>query len=184
MDNKVLFSRLWLILCIVFAIAGIVTLWFGVSRQGPKQVGPTLQTTAVISDTDIEMKGTTANYWIYLDFSDSPMDPQLTWAPSERQQGIELREEDFNKFYVGQYVTIVYFAVESIEGEVCIESIDGCEAWLGSGDLTTPHQERSWNIVIIFVGSLVLVMSVLALFGYMSDISRRGKIANGEFKLR
>lgn len=169
-------NRLWLILCIVFAIAGIVTLWFGLS---PKQVGPTLQTTAVISDTDIEIErketGTTVHHWIYLDFSDSSMIPQLTSELSERQQGIELREEDFNKFYVGQYVTIVYFTVESIEGKVCIESIDGYEAWLGSGDLTTPHHERSWNYVIILVGSLLLVMSGLTLFGYINAIQQSYK---------
>ena len=184
---------LFLISAVFCALAGVSVVCLGVLWQvGEKHAGPTLQTTAVVSDKEIEThkerrgRGPTAttrtvkDFWVYLDFSDSRMDKELIELLTQRQQGIELRhKEDYNSFYVGQYVTVVYHSVESIEGKVCIESVDGCELWNASGDLTTPHTEQSLSILFWVLGGLMLAMAALLSVGYYTK--RKGTKRYGGF---
>ncbi len=172
----------------LFTLIGIVMVPLGViSLLGQKNVGPTLQTTAVVSDMktkEIYHSGglygggySETVYHIYLDFSDSQIDPELTELLSQQQQGLDCSREQFDHFYVGKQVTIVYHIIEAgvtIHFHIAIESIDGYHPKAGIGDLTTPRHEREESIAVTAIGGAMLGLAV-----FLFVLWRRGKLQTG-----
>lgn len=138
------------ILIVVFAalVAGITAgvIYSGVTlEECEERISPTLQTSAVVTDKKESRYKNYSRYFIYLDFSTSRMDAELVDLLTERRQCIEWRSsEEFNRFYRGQKVMVVYHVVETGLGriKVAIESVDGYQPELGWDDLITPGQKN------------------------------------------
>ena len=160
---------------VIFVLMGIPLLSQGVS--GPEvQEGPTLVTTAIVSDTEAKTvyhiglygAGSKATeFYVYLDFSSSGMDGKLFDLLSQQEQGIKLRsQEEFGHFYVGKQVSVVYYTLESghtYGGNVAIKSVDGYQPSEGIGDLTTPRFEKGENIAVIAIGGFCLALGLVFL---------------------
>lgn len=156
---------------VVFVLAGILLLSQGVSGLGVQE-GPTLQTTAVVSDREIERRRTEKGapyevYYVYLDFSRSRMDAELVDLLHQQRQGIRVRSREvFDRFYVGKHVSVIYHTLEgghTFGGSVTIESVDGYESPEGIGNLTTPGYEKGENIAVIAIGGFLLALGLVFL---------------------
>lgn len=156
---------------VVFFLMGILLLSQGVSKTGVQEE-PTLQTTAVVIDREIERRRTEKGapyevYYVSLDFSRSRMDAELVDLLSQQRQGISLRSREvFDRFYVGKSVSIVYHTREagySYGRSVSIESVDGYHPKLGVGDLTTSEFEKEENIGGIAIGGFCLALGLVFL---------------------
>lgn len=156
---------------VVFVLMGILSLSQGVSGLGVQE-GPTFETTAVVSDREIERRRTEKGapyevYYVYLDFSRSRMDAELVDLLSQQQQGIRVRSREvFDHFYVGKHVRVVYHALEAgytHGGSVAIVTVDGYEPREGIGNLTTPGFEKGENIAVIAIGGFCLALGLVFL---------------------
>ncbi len=156
---------------VVFFLMGILLLSQGVSRTGVQEE-PTLQTTAVVSDREIERRRTEKGapyevYYVSLDFSRSRMDAELVDLLHQQRQDIRVRSREvFDRFYVGKRVSIVYHTLEgghTFGGSVAIESVDGHEPREGIGNLTTPGFEKGETIAVIAIGGFCLALGLVFL---------------------
>ena len=156
---------------VIFALMGILLLSQGVS--GPEiQEESTLETTAIVSDTELKTKYyfmdgamyKTTEFYVYLDFSSSRIDAKLVDLLSQQKQGIRLHSrEALDHFYVGKHVSVVYHTLESghtYGGNVAINSVDGYQPSEGVGDLTTPRFEEGENIAVIAIGGFCLALGL------------------------
>ena len=152
---------------VVFVLMGILLLSQGVSGLGVQE-GPTLQTTAVVSDREIERRRTEKGapyevYYVYLDFSHSRMDAELVDLLHQQRQGIRVRSREvFDHFHVGKRVSIVYHTLEAgyTRGSVAIVTVDGHEPREGIGNLTTPGYEKGENIAVVVIGGFCLALGL------------------------
>ena len=101
---------------VVFVLMGILLLSQGVSGTDVQEE-PTLETTAIVSDTEFKTKYYFADgamyevteFYVYLDFSSSRIDAKLVDLLSQQKQGIRLHSrEALDHFYVGKRVSVVY----------------------------------------------------------------------------
>lgn len=157
------------IVLLVFVPVGIVLLSQGISGMGVQE-GPTFETTAVVSDMETKRRHgdrySYTVYYVYLDFSNSQMDPEIVDLLVQHQQGIMVRSRDvFNCFYVRKHVSVVYHILGAgyTRGSVAIESVDGHEPQEGIGDLTTPGYEKGENIAVIAIGGFLLALGLVFL---------------------
>ena len=159
------------ILIVVFAalVAGITAgvIYSGVTlEECEERISPTLQTSAVVTDKEEHRYQYTSSYLVYLDFSTSRMDAELVDLLTQRRQCIECSSEEFNHFYGGQKVMVVYHVVETELGliKVAIESVDGYQPERGLDDLITPGQEKSECITPIVGGGVGIAICAGILF--------------------
>ena len=155
---------------VVFVLMGILLLSQGVS--GPYvQEEPTLETTAIVSDTELKTKYyptvgamQVTEFYVYLYFSSSRIDAKLVDLLSQQKQGIRIHSrEALDHFYVGKHVSVVYQTLESghtYGGNVAIISVDGYQPSEGVGDLTTPRFEKEENIAVIAIGGFCLALGL------------------------
>ena len=156
---------------IVFTIivAGLTPLliYMGVTLETEENVGPTLETSAVVADTKVSGYPYYTDYYVDLDFSTSRMDAELVDLLTQQSQCIKLgSSEEFGRFYRGKEVIIVYYVVDVGGGriKVAIESVDGYRPRQGLDDLTTPGYQKSQDIAKMELGGIALAICAVILF--------------------
>lgn len=177
---------LWYSLPYSLLFLGLAVLVMGISSLldgGLVKEGQRMHTTAVVTDVKEERveesrsmgREWVTRYSVYLDFSDSDIDPELSELLVRRLHEMRLgSSEKFHQFYTGQTVTVEYHVRKwhvYPKTTVVIESVDGFHPsqksfdWHGwildypapGSTVRPPVYEMSLGIQLLIYASVLLV---------------------------